>query len=777
MSDAEGKPITTREVCVEADLQSSNESYGYGSATIGAGGEYSITGLPAGSYKVYFYDCGSTRNDLPQYYDGAGTANAASLVVLSAGGAQAGINATMQPATTISGHVYGTSDTSTPLQGICVEALPTNGESELYGQVDTSADGSYTIDHITPSTEYRVYFRDCNDPEHYLSQYYDGASYSSATILTPTVASPATGIDAHMEKGASISGTVSDAEGKPITTRDICVTVYAASYDDYSENDYGSAATDSSGNYTVGGLAPGSYDVEFADCDYDGTRNDRPQYYDDQANGGSAEPVTLTAEEEETGIDASLQPATSISGHVYAGSGDSTPLAGICVDAYVASEDGAYDYVSYTYTAADGSYTLLHLAPSTGYKVEFSDCDDLTAYESQFYEDASEYSLAKTVTPSASPTTGIDAHLVKDPLQVTITGGPANGASSNATDANFAFTSEVAKATFECELDGKGFMPCGSPVLASTLNGGAALANGTHTFSVEAVAEGKTGPVKTIYWTIDTSGPTSTSGGSTPAGGTFSSAPGQSPSTSTPVITEVTVPVAAEIALTNEPATTPSANGYTVFGQQIRIAATDGSGNPITGTAADPIALTFSLDATEVPAGVNLAEITVLRNGSPAGNCTKDGTAEPDPCVSSRTALPGGGVQITVLTTHCSLWNFALTSPGSKSGSGEQTGPPSKETSPGGGGNPGAPGNNPPGSSPSPSGAGAPAGPTAAGGVLGITIGRAATPTKPLSRAQKLAKAITACRKVKKSKRQQCVAAAKRRYAPSKPKTRKKRKD
>ena len=52
------------------------------------------------------------------------------------------------------------------------------------------------------------------------------------------------------------------------------------------------------------------------------------------------------------------------------------------------------------------------------------------------------------------------------------------------------------------------------------------------------------------------------------------------------MITEVTPPAAAQVTLTNEPSTTPSENGYTVFGQQIHIAATGSGGAPITGTAA-----------------------------------------------------------------------------------------------------------------------------------------------------------------------------------------------
>jgi hypothetical protein len=773
VTDSGAHAITSQDICVSVFPatpgvgQSYNE---YGEARTNAAGQYTIGALASGSYKVYFSDCSeSTRNDAPQYYDHQASAAFAETITLSTAQAQTGVDASLEPATTISGHVYGGSGTSTPLQDICVSAYSTGTGNEYYYDssfADTDAEGAYTLTHLTPNTSYYIEFSDCASTQKYLLQFYDGASSESqATAVTPT-ASPLTGIDAHMEKGASISGTVTDSNGKPITTQDICVSVTPASYEDYSENSSGYVATDPSGDYTIGALAPGSYDVKFADCNYSSSsRNDLAQYYDGQSSSTSATPVTLTDKQAQTGINASLQPATAISGHVYGTADTSTPLASICVEAFAASEASAYNELSYTETASDGSYTLRHLTPSVGYKVEFYDCDDPSAYESQFYEDVSGYSSAKVITPTTNATTGIDAHLAVDPLQVTITGGPANGASTNSTEPSFAFTAADKKATFECELDGRGFTPCSSPLQADTLNGGNALANGTHTFYVEASAEGKTGPSTVVSWTVNTGGPTSTSGGSAAAGETFSSDPGGSPSSSAPVITEVTLPVAANIALTDEPATTPSENGYTVFGQQIDIAATDGSGEPVVASASDPIELTFSLDAAEIPAGKSLAEITVLRNGLPAANCTTNGIAAPNPCISNRTTLPNGGAQITVLTTHCSLWNFAFTSASSSNPeSGEHGGgTPSNEettlitttTNPIASGNGG--------------GSTGPA-PQAKGGVLSNVTRHAAAPAKSPTQAQRLAKALAACHKLKKSKRAKCVAAAKKRYPQHKSK-------
>src|SRR4051794_15864090 len=75
---------------------------------------------------------------------------------------------------------------------------------------------------------------------------------------------------------ASISGSVTDSHGAPITTGDVCVT--ATHY--YDEGaDSVSVRTDGAGHYSFTGLAAGYYAVYFADC-ADSSRNDVAQHYD-----------------------------------------------------------------------------------------------------------------------------------------------------------------------------------------------------------------------------------------------------------------------------------------------------------------------------------------------------------------------------------------------------------------------------------------------------------------------------------------------------------------
>ena len=135
------------------------------------------------------------------------------------------------------------------------------------------------------------------------------------------------------------------------------------------------------------------------------------------------------------------------------------------------------------------------------------------------------------------------------------------------------------------------------------------------------------------------------------AGGTATTDKEQDGATANdPVETSVTSPNAGTVTIseTNPPFSQSPPSGFTFLGQEVNITAPDA-------TVAYPLRIVFLLDSS---LGVNTS-VAIFKNGVLVPDCPGSLIASPDPCVSSRTTS-GDDVQITVLTSTASPWNFAL---------------------------------------------------------------------------------------------------------------------
>ncbi len=133
------------------------------------------------------------------------------------------------------------------------------------------------------------------------------------------------------------------------------------------------------------------------------------------------------------------------------------------------------------------------------------------------------------------------------------------------------------------------------------------------------------------------------------AGGTVSTdVAGTGTSPQIPLHIALTSPVAGTIVVQSAAADGLSAD-IEVLGTAFDIEAPAAS-------PTDPLVLVFSLDASALPPGAEIATLEVLRNGVAVADCTGGPSlASPDPCVLERIAM-GDGVQITVLTSRASSW-------------------------------------------------------------------------------------------------------------------------
>ncbi len=119
-----------------------NEEFFEGAHT-NKNGEYTVMGLPVGSYKVEFFDPGI--NFVPQYYKNAASYPTATPVTIGAEGeARSSVGAELQVGGEISGTVIDAA-THKPVAHAFVYASNALGEEFFGGYAETGANGEYTL--------------------------------------------------------------------------------------------------------------------------------------------------------------------------------------------------------------------------------------------------------------------------------------------------------------------------------------------------------------------------------------------------------------------------------------------------------------------------------------------------------------------------------------------------------------------------------------------------------------------------------------------------------
>jgi hypothetical protein len=127
--------------------------------------------------------------------------------------------------------------------------------------------------------------------------YDDAASYEEATLVTVTADTTTTGINAVLEIGGSISGTVTAPPG----AIDDGIVVFVGGE---TTDAFGLAFVESDGTFVVNALPSDTYLVQFGSF-FDPTI--RIEWYDNEWMVGAATAVEVTAPDATTGIDAALR--------------------------------------------------------------------------------------------------------------------------------------------------------------------------------------------------------------------------------------------------------------------------------------------------------------------------------------------------------------------------------------------------------------------------------------------------------------------------------------
>ena len=211
------------------------------STGLDSNGNYSITGLSAGNYKLRAY----TNDYLEEYYYNAENLDDAEIVNLSAGENKK-IDFEVELGGMISGNVKDS--TGNPITSGYIYADPEASGSTRNSNLDTN--GNYLIKGLKGG-DYKVN----TNISGYPTEYWDDKVSSAEADIVAVVTGEVTGnIDFVLNEGGSVSGTVKDSSGNPYTSG----TVYLSAANNPGVNIY-SDGLDSSGAFEINYVKAGDY--------------------------------------------------------------------------------------------------------------------------------------------------------------------------------------------------------------------------------------------------------------------------------------------------------------------------------------------------------------------------------------------------------------------------------------------------------------------------------------------------------------------------------------
>ena len=332
----------------------------------------------------------------------------------------------------ISGTVtQNTNGTVSPVTMLSINVFSATTDDYVAGS-NTNSSGEYSVKGLAADS-YVIEFSPYE--EGLVAEYYDNArGYTSAQQVVVGAGAPVTGIDALLEQGATITGTVTKTSGgKTVAAAGVSIWARQTSAE-WSGS--GWARTDANGRYTVKGLTAGDYNLQFESQD----PGIVSKWYKNAVSSASATAITVGAKAAVVDINANLEVASAISGTVTKNIGGTVSKAvGETVSVY-STPDG--EFLNFTSTDANGNYSVGSLMAGT-YTVGFADYGTQSSMTPEYYDNVSDVADAKPVTVAAAATTsGINAELSDKPIAPAIPIDRLAGAD------RFSTSAEISEATF-----------------------------------------------------------------------------------------------------------------------------------------------------------------------------------------------------------------------------------------------------------------------------------------------------------------------------------------
>lgn len=268
--------------------------------------------------------------------------------------------------------------------------------------------GAYSINDLSPGSYFVV------TESGFVDEFYDNIpvdSYTNWRAATPVVVTetgPVTSIDFDLQRGATISGTVTDdMTDLPMEFEFVDFTVISTTDPDVQFN--ASALTNANGEYEIIVPATGTFKILAEIFGFE------PEYWDNKRDFASADPIVINSVDDViTGIDFSLSEETTAEGGRIMGNVTAPEMQPVPFAFVFAFDVSDTSIASLTLAGFAGEYELSGL--SAGNYVVYADqlLDILfpPALEGEYYDNAKTSDQATVLTVGETDTlTGIDFSL------------------------------------------------------------------------------------------------------------------------------------------------------------------------------------------------------------------------------------------------------------------------------------------------------------------------------------------------------------------------------
>lgn len=384
-----------------------------GFASTDADGLYAIGSLVPGTYRVQFVGSGYFMG---QVYSGAANLYAGQDIVIVGEETVANINASLALGGAISGTVTGT-DGITGLQSVQVEIYSWNGAEWTWSSSDdTDENGYYEIGSLVAGT-YRVVFSYWNGG--YLSETYDdvpGTEPANGTDVVVVAGETTGGIDAELERYASLSGVIESTVGR-LPLSGVYVRLLGTANGENLRTQ-----TTADGSYSFPSVHPGEYVVRaepVRGSAHLGQWYEGILYVPGQDEiPAEAQRIVLANEEARTGIDFALDPAGRLAGTL---TGEGMPIAA----GRLRAENGTYGQAYWAWSDDAGSFEFVDLLPGT-YTLKA----EAAAYRDEWWSEAVHESEAVPFDVASGDDLVRDFDLAsgQSPARVEVTSDPSGAA-------------------------------------------------------------------------------------------------------------------------------------------------------------------------------------------------------------------------------------------------------------------------------------------------------------------------------------------------------------